>query len=214
MPQWLLSTSMLSVCAPDFSMQPCQAQTPSVRLKMAVVGTGGGTASSPPNCGSTSIGLPPARPFIDAPGIGRPGIAGEGAAERDHLTHALGHHLGELARVEAAEAPADQADLAAVLVAELLDQIDHRMLHALAQAVIATLAPAAHCVALAASETCAARAWTRRRPQGPAAPAPDARRRAARGSAAAARRGMRRTRGSRALPETSEYGTAGAASGQ
>ena len=41
MPQWLLSTSMLSVCAPDFSMQPCQAQTPSVRLKMAVVGTGG-----------------------------------------------------------------------------------------------------------------------------------------------------------------------------
>ena len=41
MPQWLLSTSMLSVCAPAFSMQPCQAQTPSVRLKIAVVGTGG-----------------------------------------------------------------------------------------------------------------------------------------------------------------------------
>ena len=36
---------MLSVCAPDFSMQPCQAQTPSVRLKMAVVGTGGGRLS-------------------------------------------------------------------------------------------------------------------------------------------------------------------------
>ena len=40
MPQWLLSTSMLSVSADFFSTQPCQAQTPSVRLNMAVVGTG------------------------------------------------------------------------------------------------------------------------------------------------------------------------------
>src|SRR5437879_2774013 len=40
MPQWLLSTSMLSELAVVFSMQPCQAQTPSVRLKIAVVGTG------------------------------------------------------------------------------------------------------------------------------------------------------------------------------
>jgi len=38
MPQWLLSTSMLSDCADDFSTQPCQAQMPSVRLKIAVVG--------------------------------------------------------------------------------------------------------------------------------------------------------------------------------
>ena len=47
MPQWLLSTSMLSEVADVFSMQPCQAQTPSVRLKIAVVGTGGGKAAGP-----------------------------------------------------------------------------------------------------------------------------------------------------------------------
>src|SRR5881275_3218818 len=47
-------------------------------------------------------------------------IAGKGAAERDHLAHAVGHHFGELARIETAEAPADQADLAAMPVAELL----------------------------------------------------------------------------------------------
>ena len=48
MPQWLLSTSMLSDVAEVFSMQPCQAQMPSVRLKIAVVGTGGVSASDPP----------------------------------------------------------------------------------------------------------------------------------------------------------------------
>src|SRR6478609_7332186 len=95
------------------------------------------------------VGLPPARPFIDAPGIGRMRVAGKGAAQRDHLAYAVGHHLRELARIETAEAPADQADLAAMLVAELLNQIHHRVLHALAQAVIATLAPAAHRIALA-----------------------------------------------------------------
>src|ERR1700759_5755762 len=47
MPQWLLSTSMLSEVAEDFSMEPCHAQMPSVRLKIAVVGTGGVCASDP-----------------------------------------------------------------------------------------------------------------------------------------------------------------------
>src|SRR4051794_27553404 len=98
------------------------------------------------------VGFPPARPFIDAPGIGGMGIARKRAAERDHLAHAVRHHLGELARIEAAEAPADEADFAAVGIAELLDQIHHRMLHALAQTVIAALAPAAHRVALAGQE--------------------------------------------------------------
>ena len=37
-----------------FSMQPCQAQMPSVRLKIAVVGTGGVAASDPPKRGSSS----------------------------------------------------------------------------------------------------------------------------------------------------------------
>jgi hypothetical protein len=38
---WLLSTSIFSERADGVSMQPCQAQMPSVRLKIAVVGTGG-----------------------------------------------------------------------------------------------------------------------------------------------------------------------------
>jgi hypothetical protein len=53
MPQWLLSTSMLSEVAVVFSMQPCQAQIPSVRLKIAVVGTGGVPASDPPKRASS-----------------------------------------------------------------------------------------------------------------------------------------------------------------
>ena len=44
MPQWLLSTSMLSVLAEGLSTHPCHAQMPSLRLKIAVVGTGGGSA--------------------------------------------------------------------------------------------------------------------------------------------------------------------------
>ena len=35
-------------------MQPCQAQMPSVRLKIAVVGTGGGIDSAPPKRASSS----------------------------------------------------------------------------------------------------------------------------------------------------------------
>ena len=35
-------------------MQPCHAQMPSVRLKIAVVGTGGVPASDPPNRPSSS----------------------------------------------------------------------------------------------------------------------------------------------------------------
>ena len=54
MPQWLLSTSMFSERADGFSMQPCHAQMPSVRLKIAVVGTGGVPASAPPKRPSSS----------------------------------------------------------------------------------------------------------------------------------------------------------------
>src|SRR5579859_5227941 len=54
MPQWLLSTSMLSDFPEVLSTQPCQAQIPSVRLKIAVVGTGGGTDNEPPKRSSSS----------------------------------------------------------------------------------------------------------------------------------------------------------------
>src|SRR5207247_4500077 len=40
----------------------------------------------------------------------RRGVA-KGAGERDHLAHVVGKAARELARVDAAEAPADQADL-------------------------------------------------------------------------------------------------------
>ena len=41
-PQWLPSTSMFSARGPSRSRQPCQATMPSLRLKIAVAGTGGG----------------------------------------------------------------------------------------------------------------------------------------------------------------------------
>src|SRR4051812_10499938 len=83
----------------------------------------------------------------DSPGVGRLGATRERAAERDHRAHALRHHFCELTRIKTAEAPADQADLAAVGVVELLHQIDHRVLHTVAQTEIAALAPAADGVA-------------------------------------------------------------------
>jgi len=67
--------------------------------------------------------------------------------ERDHRAHPIRHHLGELTRIEAAKTPADQADLAAIIVVELLHQIDHRPLHAFAEAKIAALTPAADGIA-------------------------------------------------------------------
>ena len=54
MPQWLLSTSMLSAIRDDGSRHPCQAQTPSVRLKIAVVGTGGALDGARPTSAGTS----------------------------------------------------------------------------------------------------------------------------------------------------------------
>src|SRR6185312_14084287 len=91
--------------------------------------------------------------LIDAPGVGRARRAGERTAERDHAAHALRHHLGKLARIEAAEAPADDADLAAVQVIHRFQNIDHGLAHAGTQAQIAALIPAAHRVALGAEES-------------------------------------------------------------
>ena len=94
------------------------------------------------------VGPAAARHFIDAPGVGRLWTAGERAAQRNHEAHAIRHHLGELACVNATKAPADQADLAPVRVIEFMHQIQHRALHALAQAEIAALAPAANGIAV------------------------------------------------------------------
>src|SRR4029079_6522467 len=110
MPQWLLSTSMLSEVAEFFSMQPCQAQMPSVRLKIPVAAPGGdacgraeargglprrrlGTASAEP--GVFLIGLASACHLIDAPGIGGLRMTCERTAERDYGAHAVGQHFRE-----------------------------------------------------------------------------------------------------------------------
>src|SRR5258707_454019 len=98
------------------------------------------------------VGAAAARHLIDPPGIGRLRIACKRAAERDHRAHAIGHHLGELARVDTAQAPADQADLAPMRVGQLMHQIDHRMLHAVARPEVAALTPAARRIAAALQE--------------------------------------------------------------
>ena len=89
-------------------------------------------------------GAAAARHLIDSPGIGGLRIARKRTAKRDHGAHPIRHHLGELARIQAAQAPADQADLASMGIAEFSDEIEHRPLHALAQAEIAALPPAAY----------------------------------------------------------------------
>src|ERR1700749_3272750 len=99
------------------------------------------------------VGAAAACPFIDAAGIGRARWTCERAAERDHAAHALRHHLGELARIEAAEAPANQRDLAAMGVVHLLEQISQPVLHTRAQAEIAALLPTTHRIAAIAQES-------------------------------------------------------------
>ena len=72
--------------------------------------------------------------FINTPGVGRLRMTGERTAKRNHRTHPIGHHLGELPRIETAKAPTDQADLASMRVGKFAHEIDHRALHAIAQA--------------------------------------------------------------------------------
>src|SRR6185437_8118341 len=98
------------------------------------------------------VGAAAAGQLIDAPGVGRLRAAGERTAERNHRAHAIRHHFCQLTRVETAEAPADQTDLAAMRIAEFLHQIDHRVLHALAQTEIAALTPAADGITAAFQE--------------------------------------------------------------
>src|ERR1700704_2336218 len=131
MPQWLLSTSMFSArAAKDRRGRPRRrARKPPAEPRILFIGAAA------------------ARHLIDAPGIGRFRIARKRTAERDHRAHAIRHHLRELTRVETAKTPADQADLALMMVAKFTHQIDHGLLHAVAQAKIAALTPAADGVA-------------------------------------------------------------------
>ena len=84
MPQWLLSTSMLSDIAVASSRQPCQAQMPSVRLKIAVVGTGRASERSA-EARVFLVGAAAAGHLIDTPGVGRLRAGGKRAAKGNHL---------------------------------------------------------------------------------------------------------------------------------
>src|SRR5260370_109262 len=85
--------------------------------------------------------------LVGAPGVGRFRRTGERAAEADHAAHLVRRELGELARIEAAQAPADEADPASIVALEqFVDAGQHVALEAAAQAVVAALLPAVHAV--------------------------------------------------------------------
>ena len=54
--------------------------------------------------------------LVEPRGVGRPDVVGKRAAERDHGAHHVRHLQRQIARIDAAETPADEADLAAGLV--------------------------------------------------------------------------------------------------
>ena len=95
------ATTMFSASVCRVSTLHRQDTTPSVGLKIEVVGTGGGARSGPVEI--VPVDAVAAREFIEPPGVGLARVAGEGRAERDDEAHHLGRMLGELAGVEAAE---------------------------------------------------------------------------------------------------------------
>ena len=72
----------------------------------------------------------------------------ERAAERDDPLYFVGKNLRELARVDAAETPPDQAHLAPAPPRDFADALYHALGDAVAQAVIASLPPAAYSVTM------------------------------------------------------------------
>src|ERR1700730_2788822 len=91
--------------------------------------------------------------LVGAPGVGRFRRTGKWAAEADHAAHLVGRELGELARIEATQAPADEADLAPIVALEqFVDAGHHVALEAAAQAVVAALFPAVRAVAVRIEE--------------------------------------------------------------
>src|SRR5713101_5777933 len=98
--------------------------------------------------------LAAARDLIGAPGVGRFGRAGERTAQTDQAAHPVGYHLGELAGIEAAQAPADEADPApAVALEQLVDPRQHVALEVGAQAEVASLVPAMRLIAVRIEKT-------------------------------------------------------------
>src|SRR6202011_5904016 len=74
-------------------------------------------------------------------------IARERAAQRDHGTHGFGHRDREIARVDAAEAPADHGGLLAGPRDDLLKTLAYALAVLLDAAVVATQFPTVRVVA-------------------------------------------------------------------
>ncbi len=82
-----------------------------------------------------------AQRFEDAPRVRGARVACEWRAERDHAARVVGQFLRHLAGVQAAEAPADQADRLAVSLGERTNVGGTALEHAVARAEVEALAP-------------------------------------------------------------------------
>ena len=76
-------------------------------------------------------------------------IVRDRAAERDHLAHLVGRVLGDLAREHAAQAPADNRDLAARARMDAVKQLVHLRLARIVDADVAAHVPAMRVIAQA-----------------------------------------------------------------
>src|SRR5215471_7851729 len=86
--------------------------------------------------------------FVGSPGIGRFGRPRERTAQTDQAAYLVGCDLGEPTGIEAAQAPADEAQSASVVALEqLLDTRQHVALEVGAQTEVAPLLPAMRVVA-------------------------------------------------------------------
>src|SRR6476660_9940003 len=101
---------MFSAVAVSRSTLHCQATMPSVRLKIDVVGTGGGEANRPSSTLSTALA---ARELIYPPCIRRTRVAPERRTQGDDASNVIRHCLRHFACINAAEAPTDQRNLPA-----------------------------------------------------------------------------------------------------
>ena len=142
---------MFSASSRRVSTLQRQETTPSVGLQIEVVGAGGGILKQPAEIFRADA--TPAGDFVESPGVRFARIAGEGRTEGDDETHQLRRQLGELARIESAEAPANNADRAAMLAPKRAQRRVHTLENALAQPEVDALAPADRGVAARTQET-------------------------------------------------------------
>ncbi len=88
-----------------------------------------------------------AHAFVDAPCIGGPGSARKRRTQRDDVTHQLRMGRRQQARVDAAQAPSEQADLATFARMERRQPFDHAVLDARARPKVAAQSPSMRVVA-------------------------------------------------------------------